>query len=306
MVIRFDFRPFTVEVAGGLGSQFFGYFAGQYFSQLFDSRLRIDLVDASYAHSDQFDITSFDLPGHFSHPASHTIRLRRFLRRVGDHVRVKFSINGRFIGRFTKRFVEIPGSAFDYNLKDLLTRSHRISGFYVTYRYLELLQQSGQFETVKLKRPSDWFLQLEAEARLTNPVMIHIRRGDFLDAKDTLGVLREEYFANAIANLPDGLKENPYWIFSNDISHVMEWTVFDGEKVKFIYQAADGDPAESLKLFTLGSACIISNSSFSFFGAMLSERPVTVICPEPSAKDTTHAMAEWFPPAWTRIPSLFL
>lgn len=94
---------------------------------------------------------------------------------------------------------------------------------------------------------------------------IHVRRGDYLKLQDTHIVQDIEYYNSGIIEIGEVDK---YLVFSDDI----EWCKqnFIGDKFLFIEETRDYN---ELFLMSLCTHQIISNSSFSWWGAWLNKNP---------------------------------
>lgn len=306
----------TIEVAGGLGNQLFCYFAGFTFANNLGVDLEVDLLFASNAHSAQFDIRSFELPGSFrATTASGRKALRLFVRKVLDSLSYRSQRLGAIRNRLHKVLLENPGSEFDPNLIHQIRVGQRVQGFFATSKYIRMLQKQNYFKTLDLASPSEWFRQISKIAQETSPICVHVRRGDFLFAKDSYGVLSEEYFRKAL-DMADALRPGrKVWVFSDDMQLVKSWKIFQGNRFDFIDGVKDGihvsrtqeelDPAEFLKLMTFASVNIISNSSFSYFGAMLNPNNPVVIRPNPTAKSPKNRMITLYPDDWISCPAVW-
>ncbi len=127
---------------------------------------------------------------------------------------------------------------------------------------------------------------------------IHIRRGDYLANLDFHPICMMNYFRRAINRIG---KEKRFLIVSNDVA----WCKKRFKGPNFFF--TEGESAlVDLYLQSLCTNNIISNSSFSWWGAWLNENPrKTVICPDPwfgiSAKhmDTRDLL----PDSWVKIPN---
>ncbi len=104
-----------------------------------------------------------------------------------------------------------------------------------------------------------------------NSCSIHIRRGDYISKNNINihGFCGLEYYKNAIKYLQDKVVDLNFFIFSDDI----EW-VKDNLKIEnttYIDSNKRRDPHEDIYLMGLCDHHIIANSSFSWWGAWLSQ-----------------------------------
>jgi hypothetical protein len=122
---------------------------------------------------------------------------------------------------------------------------------------------------------------LRQEAKLQRPVIIHIRRGDYR-SESTFGLPGEGYYREAMEIINRSYPANSIWVFSdeeNEAREVLNWLPPD--RVKYILNV-DGESAASLMAMRLGCGYVIANSTFSWWGAFLSEcEDPLVIAPEP-------------------------
>lgn len=108
---------------------------------------------------------------------------------------------------------------------------------------------------------------------------VHVRRGDYLNQSNYFPVQPLEYYTTAINKIGNDFK---FIFFSDDIKWCKE--NFSGDNFYFIENELD---IVDLFLMSYCDDHILSNSSFSWWGAWLNEsEEKTVICPE-----------HWFGPA---------
>ncbi len=103
---------------------------------------------------------------------------------------------------------------------------------------------------------------------LNNSIGVHVRRGDYLQFSDIHPTLPISYYMEAISKVSREAKVNCVLIFSDDI----EWCKreFRSPNVRFVEGLED---YEALCLMSLCDHNIIANSSFSWWGAYLNDRP---------------------------------
>jgi hypothetical protein len=96
-----------------------------------------------------------------------------------------------------------------------------------------------------------------------NTVAIHIRRGDFVIQTDRFPLVTKEYVFEALKQIPD---KTYCFVISDDIL----WCKENLKGENFIYPDYC-DPAQALWFMSLCKNFIISNSTFSWWGAYLSK-----------------------------------
>jgi len=103
----------------------------------------------------------------------------------------------------------------------------------------------------------------ESMSQLNNPIALHIRRTDY-ETNPNHTVLNLEYYENALKQFADDVE---VIIFSDDPQWCMEQELFESDRFMV---SESGNHYMDLCLMTLCSGHIIANSSFSWWGAWLS------------------------------------
>jgi len=144
-------------------------------------------------------------------------------------------------------------------------------------------------------------LKCEGIIKSNESVAIHIRRGDYLTAEniELFGrVCTKEYFEKAISLIEQKIEDPHFYIFSNDIPWVQanlkfkKYTIIDFNSGK-----------NSWKDMALMSKCkhnIISNSTFSWWGAYLNSNPGKIVI-SPSKYLNNDIKTDFYPENWTRL-----
>lgn len=106
---------------------------------------------------------------------------------------------------------------------------------------------------------------------------IHVRRGDYLLYPDKHPVITEQYLDQAIAYMAQIVGITQFLVFSDDIEFCKEWIasqVYCG--VTFDYSEGRTEK-EDLELMSGCEHHIISNSTFSWWGAYLDKNPNKIV-----------------------------
>jgi hypothetical protein len=114
-------------------------------------------------------------------------------------------------------------------------------------------------------------------------IFVHYRLGDYLDKKNgNFGTITQSYIDRAIEILQkSAIRSSEVLVFSNDVEHARFLMQTDrAESVSFVPD--NYSPLETLHLLSQGSKYVISNSTFGWWGAALSNAsPKIVISPLP-------------------------
>lgn len=162
---------------------------------------------------------------------------------------------------------------------------HQIENEFVTATkrtniYFDGFFQSEKYFILKRKEIIDIFRFPELDKKnkevkkkilqQSNSVCLHIRRGDYLkpDVKKYHGILPNEYYINSINLITENHLDAHFFVFSDDENYAKEqYGHLDN------FTIIQGNSKNSWKDMALMSVCkhhIIANSSFSWWGAWLS------------------------------------
>ena len=131
-----------------------------------------------------------------------------------------------------------------------------------------------------------------------NPVALHIRRGDFLRNSGNHNNLNLDYYEDALKFFDDGRQ---VIIFSDDPIWCKEQTLFKDDR--FLISETDNSYID-LCLMSMCNDFIIANSTFSWWGAWLSQNSnKKVVAPKKwfGPNNQHHNTKDLFPQNWTII-----
>lgn len=200
---------------------------------------------------------------------------------------------------------DIIDENFNYNFKEeFLQSSEHLSFYYGGWPsekyFLSVKEQVlDVFVFPKFEDPEN--LKCEREIKLNNSVAIHIRRGDYLSAEnmELFGrVCTKEYFETAILLMEEQIKEPHFYIFSNDIPWVEANLKF--KKYTVIDFNSGNNSWKDMALMSKCKHNIISNSTFSWWGAYLNANPEKIVI-SPSRYLNNDITTDFYPEDWIRL-----
>ena len=130
----------------------------------------------------------------------------------------------------------------------------------------------------------------EIVSQYENPIVIHVRRGDYVNQPDNHPVCPLSYYEEALKEFPEDV---PVFVFSDDLDWCREhftddrFLISDGNmNYQHTSDTNDGRvqswvPYYDLCMMSLCSGAIIANSSMSWWGAWLQEDRGKVVTPIP-------------------------
>lgn len=141
-----------------------------------------------------------------------------------------------------------------------------------------------------LRDPSEAYVGLKEEIAETQPNIIHYRSGDYENMRALYGSLSRGYFRRAANQL--GF-ESEYWLFTD---HHDAGSLLRDLPIKISRLVDRNQPItalETMHLLGMGSGFIGSNSTFSFWGALLANSSTQRIFP--NAMDARHRISALVP-----------
>jgi hypothetical protein len=136
---------------------------------------------------------------------------------------------------------------------------------------------------------------------------MHVRRGDYSKPENReFGMLSQEYFLDSLELLRNQaeLRNTEVWVFSDSLEAVKAEFGKSGEHFRFVEPPVESTAAESLLLMANGAAIIGSNSTFSYWSALLSTHQ-NVIAPSKWFRSREDPV-DLIPPNWSRQESVWL
>jgi hypothetical protein len=204
--------------------------------------------------------------------------------------------------RISSRYLSVE-VGFDEYLNGHLAQG-RISGYFQTYRYFEYLRKLDSRLIQISWNDSQWVDSLRKRIEEENPIIIHVRLGDYLKEKDRIGLLSIEYYRKALTLLFNEHGSQPIWVFSDEIEKAEIFLSDIDFSLEYIHPPKESSPIDSLRVMSLSRKMIICNSTFSYWGAMLGAAGKTVIAPGKWFKNMDDP-SDLLPPNWIKVPSIW-
>jgi len=287
-----------VSVYGGLGNQMFQYaFNTVLKAQGVLSRISLLHFFVNSHHN------GFELLNAFNIELNSTDRFKLYLLKKGKFLWKSRLIKSvitpvfyLFSDLFENRYLEKQEYHYDSNVFNV--RNSRFLGTWQSVKYLDG-HESIIKEIFKFRTPLDSInTKLAEEIGADNTVVVHIRRGDYLNPEyrnSHLVIETQDYYIDAIEFFSQKLVDPVFYFFSDDMNWVKD--NFHGSNFKFV-DHNDGDQSYlDMYLMSRSSKFIIPNSTFSWWAAWLASNPYKeVICPFPWIKG--RDIQEIYPENW--------
>lgn len=288
-----------IELSGGIGNQLFQYSLGKYLQ----NEIPIELTFVSASPGVRETIHGSKLKD-FQFGVNVEIIKRNKLAeiiskadRFFSHRVSKYNALAEWIFR---SYTQI-GVGFDGRIMKMQV-PRRVRGYFQSYLYAESIR-SELISEFELLAPSECFLTYAAEARLTQPIIVHLRRGDYAKLSSSVGILGADYYFNGIKSLNGVNSQKQIWIFSDDRQASLALAnQLEELGIKDIKQGFELTDSETLKLMSLGSGIVIANSTFSWWSAFLGNYENNVVAPQKWYKGLPDPQ-DLIPKNWNLIKS---
>jgi len=310
-------KRFRIMLTGGLGNQLF-----QLAFALSNSSDRKIILNTSLgaprtSADGKVDIAAFELPEHVSFE---TTRKESWLLRkvVGYNLRAgvspgKFENNYTFnfllnlisSGLLSLRFGEkihlIKGYGVGFFSAKIPQKNIFAVGYFQSFRWLNTEGLKTKIKELQVLGESEYISKLRNKSLTDKPLVVHVRLGDYKN-EEKIGILSKKYYEEAITTLISTGSFNKIWAFSDEPHDAIEWIPEKYRRMVEWVSKPMGSPAVTMSEMRLGYGYVIGNSTFSWWGAYMSENPnAPVIAPEPWFLGA-ESPVELIPPNWVRLP----
>lgn len=284
---------------GGIGNQLFGYAAGKAFSKINNKNVVFDISNIERGFTNHgSSILSLKLNLQLAPSRS---PLHQFFSKIENKIHRIFSKLSRKHGAHCTQY---HSDEIGYDSKLFYQQyASDFRGYFQSWKYFDLITENFPASDSILISPSDWLLDICKIAKKSEPIFMHVRRGDYLILSELYGLLDSEYYAKAIQRARDFFPNNPIWVISDDIDqarNLLESVV--PTDTTWIKPPEGTDPVESLVLMSQGVANIIANSTFSWWGAMLNKESIVTLAPDKWFKGMKDP-ADLYPSNWLLVKS---
>ncbi len=286
-----------VQLKGGFGNQLFQYAAALNLGKYHNVSVKVDISllnipDALIGTTRAFDLLSIH----------HSIE-------VASEAEVN-AVKGNKLIQHLQRFLPpykrniYKEVSFNYDQHFLEARNNiYLKGYRQSEKYFELItneiKKTFFIKEELIKDVSNVAFQIQSE----NSVSIHIRRGDYTNAKmlEYHGIQGIEYYIQALSFIKEKISNPKFFIFSDNINWVRE-NLNLNEEAHLI--SVDESPT-SITDFHLMNCCkhnIIANSTFSWWAAYLNPNPdKIIIAPKRWFNKANYDTKDLIPSSWIQL-----
>jgi hypothetical protein len=213
--------------------------------------------------------------------------IKKYTKRYLDRIRYVKKLSGKtsaladsYIRHLAKKGVFTSREVYAVQRYSACSKEEKlVFGGFQTWRYWQHMIPEIRTELKVKTQPSAENKAVMEEMQACESVCVHIRRGDYLAPQYRhLNVCDETYYRQAMAYVQERKPDAVFYIFTNNHSEI-EWIRenydFSGYAVRYV--DLDNPDYEELRLMYHCKNFIISNSTFSWWGQMLSDAPEKLV-----------------------------
>jgi glycosyl transferase family 11 len=285
----------TVKLRGGLGNQLFQFALGRSLAVRRDTDLSFDLRwfgnELPGETPRMYALEPYELNASLdgaSHPSS----------RPDPKTRI-----GRFLARRDPLLVKQRGQDYDQSVLDAPDGS-LLDGYWQSEKYFLEIATRVREELTLPNSPDAVNADLLSRIDSPRSVGVHIRRGDYvtnLHAQAFHGLPGVEWYRLAVDLIATQAGGIELFVFSDD----PDWSEAELRPDHPTTYVRHNGPAahEDLRLLSACSHHVLSNSSFSWWGAWLGEKPDQLaVAPSPWFRRAPAATRDVVPARWITLP----
>ena len=308
-------RNLTISLTGGLGNQLFQYAALLYFGKGRGIGLTQDFGKPRMQGDGQAELFAFSVECDVKRYRKTFLseKFAGYLLRLGVHRKwweikpimrnMVSAIGSLYLSLINRRFIWIRGyTALGYSNKFSIGKfTNLLVGYFQNEVWISDEEIKNQMMRLSLKKTKSSIRELIEKSNRERPLVVHVRLGDYRKEAD-FGILPAEYYELAIRRSWETNTFGAIWLFSDEPKEAL---LRIPRELRGLVRIIDESysAAESLELMRYGWGYVIANSTFSWWGAMLSYKANSrVMAPEKWFKHLADP-ENLVPDRWERVRS---
>jgi hypothetical protein len=271
-----------VNAKGGLGNQMFQYAIARAYAEKYSTEFKLDIRSLG-----SVSVYGYELERVFN--IDESIAKSKDLLKVLSFAKNKYIY--KIISKLNK-WIKINKNILieeklKYDQKLMLrTGNLYLDGYWQSHKYfidyLDKIKQDFNFKN----ELSELNIELKDKIHNSNSVSIHVRRGDYIANNNLINFACPlEYYTKSMDLISKEVENPSYFVFSDDINWARS-NIKSTEKIYFIDINIGRNSYIDMQLMSYCCHHIIANSTFSWWGAMLSKNSTGIkIMPKKWFKD---------------------
>ena len=280
---------------GGLGNQLFQYAAARSLAH----RLNTDLVMDTYWFK-------HPVRGETVRPLELTnYRVKLRVANIDEQRRWKLFRTrwARFLGPLMPmQFVNEQGFAYNDSFGRTADDSYLV-GAWQSERYFRDIREVLLGELTPIQPPSVRDYELIQAMQTSDAICVHVRRGDYVSSNSASayhGVCSLDYYERAVKYVASRVRTPSLFIFSDDPDWTREHLRTEYPS-HYVTHNSSADAFQDLRLMSHCKHHVIANSSFSWWGAWLSNSDEQIVIAPAKWFSVNRPTPDLLPPQWKRF-----
>jgi hypothetical protein len=288
----------VVKLMGGLGNHLFQYAVGRHLAEIHGTALKLDLSFFATYDLHTYSIWPFNIIENIA--SEEEVRYLKY---------GKQSLVGRAVRRalrktpvFSATYCKESGFQFDSSVLCLPDGVY-LEGYWQSEKYFSGIAELIRREFTVKTPPTGRNEELGTRMASCEAVSMHIRRGSYLKPpyNEVHGTCSMAYYSRCVSLVAERVRDPHFFVFSDD----PQWAN-DNLELEYPTTVVDHNGAETdfedLRLMTRCKHHIVANSTFSWWGAWLSQREgKTVFAPRLWFAKDEVATDDLIPVEWVRV-----
>jgi len=282
-----------VKLRGGLGNQMFQYAIGRNLALKNNTMLKFDVSELERDKLRHYELEIFNISGSIASKF-----MMMFIRIFNNRILSKILDQYYFYIKQQDRYFNEKILAEEGNIY--------LDGYWQSENYFKEIRNIIIRDFTIKFTPDKKNKSMLEKIKYSNSVCIHIRRGDYISNKKTSEVHGDcslKYYHNAVKIISKKVKNPIFFIFSDDSQWVKDNLKFEYPTI-YVNINSPKKGYEDLRLMSNCKHFIIANSSFSWWGAWLSNNSNKIVC-APKRWFRSADEGDIVPKSWIRVEGDF-
>ncbi len=177
-----------------------------------------------------------------------------------------------------EKYIFQPKFGYCPEIYDMIEDNSNIIGLFQSEKFFAEISEDIRYQFTFLTFTEERNIEMSRLMSSDNSVAIHIRKGsDYTNDKFWSGTCPASYYCDAINYIKKNVKNPHFYLFTDNIKWVhnnikdIDYTLIDWNPIKGKYNFRD------MQLMSCAKHNIISNSSYSWWGAWLNPNPNKIV-----------------------------
>lgn len=286
----------TAQLTGGLGNQLFTYARLALHANELSIPLLLDGSISERVLGQTPDLFDFKLMNEDQIHASNYGVVGKQIERALWRTRATQKLTNRYQTNLLGNQNELPREGQNW----------KVRGFFQDFNVAHDFIKTFSKKPFLLKAESDKLQRYSSNIQNKKTLAIHMRRGDYLNYKESFGVLSDRYYFQALHAMTENVDIGQILIFT-DSPDLVDGFGRDLSLPAEIVSPKDLSTSENMILMSRCDALITSNSTYSFWAAIFADHKNT-IAPYPwfRSEDDWLNSSNLNNPEWINCKSLWM